>query len=295
MRIAQWARRVAAVIAVAVSLTLSASPCWAVASIYLTGRDPDFHASLGGNLTGARNINNTAIDFITDPAFNSFTNTATFQFLFVESNIAVPSGNTIGKNGIIASGFGEGTDFEHHDATTLNAELNLLGTKYAGIVVASDFGGILTQAELDILNARSADIISFLNAGGGLYAMAESDRNGTGGLTPNGGHYGFLPFVVSSTGLGQSEIGHSVTAFGAGLGLTDSDVNGNASHNVFDATAGLNIVDVDAAGRITSLAGRGQIDPDRGLNNNAVPEPITATLGLMGLGVLGMATRRRAV
>ena len=28
-------------------------------------------------------------------------------------------------------------------------------------------------------------------------------------------------------------------------------------------------------------------------NNNAVPEPITATLGLMGLGVLGMATRRR--
>jgi len=25
-----------------------------------------------------------------------------------------------------------------------------------------------------------------------------------------------------------------------------------------------------------------------------VPEPITATLGLMGLGVLGMATRRRA-
>lgn len=31
---------------------------------------------------------------------------------------------------------------------------------------------------------------------------------------------------------------------------------------------------------------RGQINP--------VPEPVTATLGLMGLGVLGMATRRRA-
>ena len=28
-------------------------------------------------------------------------------------------------------------------------------------------------------------------------------------------------------------------------------------------------------------------------NNNTVPEPITATLGLMGLGVLAMATRRR--
>jgi len=28
-------------------------------------------------------------------------------------------------------------------------------------------------------------------------------------------------------------------------------------------------------------------------NNVAVPEPVTATLGLMGLGVLGMATRKR--
>jgi len=32
-----------------------------------------------------------------------------------------------------------------------------------------------------------------------------------------------------------------------------------------------------------------------GGGNNIVPEPITATLGLMGLGVLGMASRRRTV
>jgi len=36
----------------------------------------------------------------------------------------------------------------------------------------------------------------------------------------------------------------------------------------------------------------GDIPP---VGNNGVPEPITATLGLMGLGVLGMATRRRSV
>lgn len=34
--------------------------------------------------------------------------------------------------------------------------------------------------------------------------------------------------------------------------------------------------------------------PGPGGGNGAVPEPITAALGLMGLGVLGMATRRRA-
>ena len=101
----------------------------------------------------------------------------------------------------------------------------------ARIVIASDFGGILTQAELDILDAHSADIINFLNAGGGLYAMAESDLGA--GLTPNGGWFGYLPFIVSSAALNQSEIGNSVTPFGASLGLLDSDVNGNASHNVF--------------------------------------------------------------
>ena len=29
-------------------------------------------------------------------------------------------------------------------------------------------------------------------------------------------------------------------------------------------------------------------------DSTAIPEPITATLGLMGLGVLGLMTRRRA-
>lgn len=289
MRTVRWTRGIIAAIVVCGTVTLSASPCWAVASVFLTGHDPDFHASLGGNTTGARNINTIAIDFITDPMFNNFTNTATHQFLFVQSNIAPPGGHTDGKVGIVASGYTEGVDFEHHDASTLDAQLNLLGTKYAGIVVASDFGGILTQAELDILNARSGDIINFLNAGGGLYAMAESNLQGN--LTPAGGHYGFLPFVVSSSALSQPEVGNTVTPFGASLGLTNADVNGNASHNIFTATSGLDIVDLDPAGNILSLAGRGRVDPGTGLNT--IPEPVSMTLGIMGLGVLGLNMRRR--
>jgi hypothetical protein len=246
-------------------------------SIFLTGHDPDFHATLGGNTTGARNINNAAIDYVTDSLFNPFTFSGVNQFLFVESSITPPGGHTIGLNGIIASGFASGVDFEHHDASTLNSALDLLGTQFNSIVVASDFGGILTQAELDILIARSLDIITFLNAGGGIYAMAES--NNGAGLTPDGGHYGFLPFVVSSSALNQSEIGNTVTPFGASLGLIDADVNGNASHNIFLATSGLGIVDIDSDGNILSLAGRGIIDPDQGL----VPEP--ATLILLGSGL----------
>jgi hypothetical protein len=231
---------------------------WA-GSIFLTGHDPDFPAFPGGNTAGATKINQVAIDFVTDPGFNTFSAAGVDKFPFVQSSIAPPSGHVDGENGITASGFVAGTDFETHDATTLNAELDQLGTKYSAIVVASDFGGILTQAELNVLNSRSTDIIKLPECRRGLYAMAES--NSGAGLTPGGGHFGYLPFIVSSIQANQSEIGFTVTPFGASLGLTDADINGNASHNIFNDDFGLNIVDLDSDGRILSLAVRAPITP----------------------------------
>ena len=275
---------------------ISSTQVVSAASIFLTGHDPDFHASNAAGSAvdsqGAVNINNVAIDFILDPAFNLIANGGVSKFLFVESSITPPSGHRVGKNGIIQSGYVEGVDFEHHDATTLNAALNDLGTTYAGIVVASDFGGLLTQAELDILNARSTDIINFLNINnGGLYAMAEGNSGPTG-LTPSGGWFGYLPFVASTTGLNQSETGTTVTLFGAALGLTNTDVSSNFSHNIFDDAFGLDIVDVDSAGNILTLAGRGVIDPGTGLN----PVPVPAAVWLFGtalIGFVGMSRRRK--
>ena len=278
------------------AVALSSNPVSA-ASVFLTGHDPDFHASNAAGTAvdsqGAVNINNAAIDFIMDPVFNLSVAGGASKFLFVESSIAPPGGHRVGKNGIIQSGYVEGTDFDHADAGGLNAALDLLGTVYGGLVIASDFGGLLSQAELDILNTRSADIIDFLNIGnGGLYAMAEG--NSGSGLTPGGGHFGFLPFVVSSTGFNQSEAGTTVTAFGASLGLTNADVSANFSHNIFNDTFGLNVVDRDSAGQILSLAGRGIIDPGTGVN----PVPVPAAIWLFGSGVIGLIgfgrRRRRA-
>lgn len=259
-------------------------------SIFLTGHDPDFHALEGGNGTGAQHINQRAIDFVTDPSFNSFAASGITKFLFVESSISPPSGHVDGELGIIASGYTPGVNFDKADASTLNAALNLLGQPggYDALVIGSDFGGILTQAELDILDSRSADIINFLNNGGGLYAMAESGP--PFGLT-TGGQFGYLPFVVTSAALNQTEIGNTLTLFGTSLGLTNSDINGNASHNIFNGTFGLNPVDMDPAGDILSLAGRGQVN-NGGVG--AVPEP--STLTLLGIGAvcsLGYGWRRR--
>ena len=102
------------------------------------------------------------------------------KFLWVESRIAPPGGHRIGELGLTAIGLTLGVDYDRANAAELPA-VNF--DDYTAIAVASSFGGLLTRAELDALIARAADIQSYVNGGGGLFAGAEC--TGTVGCDPS--------------------------------------------------------------------------------------------------------------
>ncbi len=252
-------------------------------NVFVSGHDADFHA-VSGNTVGAQHLIQQSLLFARNGS------TAPILFLQTDlSNLALGD-HLDSAQGLINSGYtSSNTPGNHY--VTVNAtqfattDLSL----YSAIFVASDHGGTLTGNDLRALNARSSDILAYINAGGGLVAWAEDgDHQPATPAAPVPGLFGFLPFLVSSTGLSQGESGFTLSALGVSLGLTVADINNNFSHNFFTGTGGMSPVDFDASGRIISLAFSGQLTPV-----GVVPEPETYAMMLAGLGLVAFAARRR--
>ncbi len=273
-------------LAVASALCLLAAPAAFAGSVFVSGHDSDFHA-IAGNTIGAQNIINRALDFVRDG------NTA--PILFIESNT-----NNIGLGdhldselGLIASGYTAGTTAGNHyvkvDAAQFaTADLSL----YSAIFVPSDHGGVLTGDDLQALDARTLDILNYVNAGGGLFALAEDGDHVPPTSGPAAALFGFLPFLATSAPLSEFENGNTLTAFGASLGLSTTDINGNFSHNIFTSTGGMTVVDRDAGGEILSLATRETITV------HGVPDAVSTLLlvsAAFGCLVMASVRRRRAL
>jgi len=238
-------------------------------SVILLGQDSDWHAEFGQhNLIGAQNVLKAGIRFVQHPAFNSFAESGLQKFLLVQTEGEIPAccpgGWSGGTNGFIASGFTMGSDFDQADRATLANKIRQLGVEYSALVVGT-FGGSTAQvSDFEALNGYSGEIASFLNQGGGLLVLSQSDAYGS---IPAGGLYGFLPFVASSKGLGHYESGNTLTEFGRSLGLNESDINGNFSHNIFLETSGLNVICQDPHGNVLGLAGRGIVTENGVISN----------------------------
>lgn len=268
-----------------VAATTTALLCaaqWAASAqggVFVTGHDPDFHGYQGGNTLGAQHVIQDALAYVTNRPSTNVGN------ILLVTDLTDPGGGySDPRLGLAAAGY---TFTVADDGTAGGSILDLHSVNFANykaVVVASDFGGWLRQSELNILDSRSSDILKYINGGGGLVAFAESGA--PYGLTSTG-EFGYLPFLVTEAAKNQSEVGNTVTPFGQTLGLTDSDINGNASHNIFTQTGGLNVVDTDPSGAILSLAYRGTLT-----TRGTTPEPGSVAL-LASLAVSGAAFLRR--
>ena len=139
-----------------VPVSVSAGP------IFLTGHDPDFHAQ---DSAGAKNLLREGLNFVTNGTFDDGPAT---KFLWVESRVSPPSGYRVGELGLNSIGLTLGTNYDRVNAAEL-ATVNF--SNYTAIAIASSFGGLLGQAELNGLIARKADITAFVNSGKGLLAI----------------------------------------------------------------------------------------------------------------------------
>jgi hypothetical protein len=164
---------------------------------------------------------------------------------------------------------------------------------WSAIIVASDTtcGGCDlnntdgTHVDSDAINARTADIQSYFNAGGGLlYLAGANDAFQADGVTGKDVYYASLPVPVGGQPVSPP---FTVSTDGAALGITDDMVNCCATHNSFSLPAAgspIQVAETDSTGLAESLFLSGGTVCSSGFCKQT---PTTTTTSLSGPGAAG--------
>jgi hypothetical protein len=258
---------------------LAVTPVFA-GNIYLTGHDLDFHCT---NQSAPTQCNAFKIAVAQaragapDPSkpvlFVDQPNTSGIDDFGGQQQTALAAANV----GLVAN-----TDYVVVDPTTsawTSATLNT--SSYSAILFASHItcGGCdNTDAAVTAINARSSDISTFFNSGGGLVYLA-----GAGSAT----YYNSVPTSVAVTSIGTTPGDtegclpnpgpgcYQLTALGTAIGLTDDDADCCFTHNSFSLPTGspLQTAEVDGAttpNPETLLFTSGNQQPPSGSSSTAV-------------------------
>ncbi|MDO8477046.1 MAG: PEP-CTERM sorting domain-containing protein [Candidatus Rokubacteria bacterium] len=253
-------------------------------NVYLTGHDVDFHSGQNG-------YESLILDFLRGGATPIAA--ADYDILLLRTTGV---GSTLSPAGFGTVTIADPISFA--DGAAFAAAL--LGKDALFIASHVNCGGCaLTTAGSNAINGFSAQIASFFNAGGDIYANTGADL---------ATYYDFLPpgAVASGAPISGSS-GFDATNAGDAIGITNAMINGFPTHNRFTSfvpaftvfeTRPAAGVDCNAAPFATGceIISLGILDAritDGGIVTDGGTVPAPAALVLLGAGLLGAGLLRR--
>lgn len=261
-------------------------------SIFLTGHDVLLHSGQNG-------FDNVVLDWLRGAGTASAIAAGSYDIGLARGFQG--SVGSVGTNTL--EGFGTITtrdiaDWGALDATARSDFVSFLGGIDVLVIPShQNCGGCdLSTADADILEGLAAEIASFFNAGGDVYANSSADDST---------FYNFLPpgAVASGLPIGGSS-GFDCTSAGAAIGLTGgascpgvSMINGFPTHNRFTGFDSDFTVFETRGSEVISIGIRDAIIDDGGIGTPGGPGdgtvPVPATVYLMGAGLVGLGYVRR--
>jgi len=260
-------------------------------NLWLTGHDADFHCRFDSQC----NHFGIALDFVRLAAPDP---TRPLLFLSAQDNdLVAAEGQPTARLRNTVQGAGNAFPFVLVDPTSLGfASLSLSTDDFSAIVIASDdtcggcdLNSFSATVHSDAINARTADIQAFFNAGGGLAYFAGADNRAV--------YYASVPIPAAAVAVAPP---FTLTAAGVAIGLLDPlDTDCCFTHNSFNlpgAGSPLVVLELDSADLAETMIVRsGTIVDDElvaGPDGDAViPEP--SSMMLLGLGMFGAGARKK--